>query len=165
VYALRLPLLAAAAAFLLSAPAPAETLKPLRFFEGRTESAGTVKTFLKKSYRSHSIGVGRIESDNSLSLVQRVEDEGKPARERRWRIRQIGPRRFSGTMSEAIGPVRIDEVGGRYRFRFKMKGNLSVEQWLVPLPGGIAAGTIMTVRKLGMKVATGDGTIRKVAGR
>ena len=162
---LRLPLISAAAAFLLSASATPDTLKPMRFFEGRTEGIGTVKPILKRPYRSHSVGLGRIEPDGSLLLVQQVKDEGKPPRERRWRIRQIGPHRFSGAMSEASGPVTIDEVGGRFRFRFKMKGNLSVEQWLAPFPGGMSARNSMTVRKLGMTVATADGTIRKVASR
>ncbi len=161
--AFRLILLSAAASSLLPAPAMAGSLQPLQFFEGRTESIGTVKTLLKKPFKSRSVGPRRIEPDGSLSLVQQVEDEGKPPRERRWRIRQTGPRSFSGTMSEASSPVTIDEVGGRFRFRFKMKGNLSVEQWLAPLSGGMAARNILTVRKLGMTVGTSTGTIRKVA--
>jgi len=155
-----------AAAVLLSAPATAAPqVHPLHFFEGRTESNGTVKAFMKKPYRTRSVGRGRIETDGSLSLVQRVDDEGKPPRERRWRISQISSGRFSGTMSDASGPVTIDEVGGRYRFRFKMKGNLSVEQWLAPAVGGMSARNRMTVRKFGMIVGTGDGMIRKFAGR
>jgi len=159
-------LLATAGSFFVAAPATAEPLvHPLRFFEGRTETSGTVKTVMKKAYRTHSVGRGRIEPDGSLLLVQRVEDEGKPPRERRWRMRQIATGRYSGTMTEATGPVTIDEVGGRYRFRFKMKGNLSVEQWLAPLAGGKSARNSMTVRKLGMTVATGDGLIRKITNR
>src|SRR6185295_20054964 len=98
-------------------------------------------------------------------LIQQVEDEGRPARERRWKIRQVAPGRYAGAMSEAIGPVTIDEVHGSYRFRFKMKGNFAVEQWLVPLPGGTAARNSLKVRKFGMTVGTSDGTIRKIAGR
>ena len=155
---------AATAAFLFTAPASAEPLKPMHFFEGRTEGNGTIKLFLRKPYRSHSIGRGRIEPDGSLSLVQRVEDEGSPPHERRWRIREVGPGHFAGTMSEASGAVTIDEVGGSYRFRFRMKGNLAVEQWLIPLPGGLSARNSIKIRKFGMTVGTSDGTIRKVAG-
>ncbi|MEO8547903.1 MAG: DUF3833 family protein [Sphingomicrobium sp.] len=153
---------AAAAAFFLSAPTGAGPLvHPLNFFEGRTESSGTVKLFMRNPYRTRSIGRGHIESDGSLTLVQQVQDEGKPPRERLWRIRQIGSGHFAGTMSEASGPVTIDRVGDRYRFRFKMKGHLSVEQWLAPLAGGMTARNSMTVRKFGMTVGTGDGTVRK----
>lgn len=136
----------------------------MRFFEGRTEAVGTIKLILKKPFKSRSIGRGSIDPDGSLLLVQQVEDDGKPPRERRWRIHQIGRGRFSGTMSEAIGPVRIDEVGGSYRFLFKMKGNVAVEQWLVPLPGGMSARSSVKIRKFGMTVGSSDGTIRKIAG-
>ena len=163
-HALRVGLLAASAAFLVSATATTEPLKPMRFFEGRTEGFSTIKLLFKRPYRSHTVGRGLIEPDGSLLLVQRVEDDGRPPRERRWRIREIGPGRFAGVMSEATGPVAIDEVGGRYRFRFKLKGNFAVEQWLAPLPGGMAARNSMTVRKFGMTVGTSDGTVRKIAG-
>lgn len=161
-HALRVGLLSASAAFIVSATATAEPVPPIRFFEGRTESFGTIKLFFKKPYRSHAIGRGLIEPDGSLLLVQQVEDEGKPPHERRWRIRETGPGRYSGTMSEAASPVTIDEIDGRFRFRFKMKGNFAVEQWLVPLPGGMAARNSMTVRKFGMTVGTSDGMIRKI---
>ena len=158
--------LAIAAPFLLAAaiPAPAEKTDPLRFFAGRTETVGTVKVLFKKPYRSRSLGQGRIESDGSLTLVQRVEDEGKPPHERRWRVREAGPGHFTGSMSEAAGPVEIDEVDGRYRFRFTMKGHLSVEQWLTPMPGATAAKTITRIRKFGMTVATTEAMVRKLTG-
>ncbi|HEU0311121.1 MAG TPA: hypothetical protein VFR36_07890 [Sphingomicrobium sp.] len=146
-----------------SSPGTAEqTIDALRFFEGRTESIATIKLIMKKPYQSRSIGRGDIQPDGSLLLVQRVEDEGKPPHDRRWHIREIEPGRFTGTMSEAKGPVTIDEVGGRYRFRFKMKGNVSVEQWVTPMPGGRAATTTVTIRKMGITVGQSEGTIRKL---
>lgn len=154
-------------ASLVVAAAPtvaADTADPLRFFEGRTESTGTVKVMFRKPARTHSIGTGRIEHDGSLTLVQQVDDEGKPPHERRWRIRQVGPGRFTGTMSDASGPVLIEKVGARYRFRFKLKGNLSVEQWIAPRADGMSADNSTTVHKLGMRVVTGNGIIRKIEG-
>ena len=135
---------------------------PLRFFEGRTESISTVKVILKKPYRSHAIGTGTIKPDGSLVLVQRVEGEGAP-RTRRWHIRRVAPGRFVGTMSEATGPVKIEEVDGRYRFRFKMKGGLSIEQWLTPSADGRSASNRVTVKKFGLKVGNSSGTIRKTS--
>ena len=66
----------AASVILFAAPvASAEVgVDPLRFFEGRTETRGTVKVMFHKPYWTRSIGAGRIESDGSLTLVQRVED-------------------------------------------------------------------------------------------
>ena len=134
---------------------------PMRFFEGRTESVSTVKLLMKKPFASRSLGRGEI-ADGVLNLVQQVHDDGKAPYDRKWRMRQVGPGRFAGTMSEAAGPVIAEEIGGRYRFRFKVKGNVSVEQWLTPLPGGTEARTKVSIRKFGMTVGRSDGTIRKL---
>jgi hypothetical protein len=149
---------------LVIAPAPAAALPtdPLRFFEGRTENVGTAKVVLHRPYRTHAIGRGRIERDGSLTLVQRVDDEGKGPHERVWKVRQTGPGRYVATMTDALGPVVIDQVGNGYRFRFRMKGNLGVEQWLKPLDGGNSAESITKVKKFGMTVATSDAVIRKL---
>ena len=136
---------------------------PMRFFEGRTESVGIMKMIMKKPYRVRSVGVGKINGDGSLHLVQQVRDEGHAPKERVWRIRQVGPGKFTGTMSEAKGPVTIEQVGNGYRFRFKMKGNLSVEQWVVPNDDGKSGSSKLTIRKYGMKVASSEGTIRKLS--
>ena len=156
--------LAIAAPFLLGAATPIvrPPVDPLLFFAGRTETQGTVKVIFRKPYRSRCLGQGRIESDGSLTLLQRVEDEGKPPHNRRWRVWENGPGRWAATMSEASGPVAIDQLGERYRFRFRMNGNLNVEQWLTPLPGATAARTITRIRKYGMTVATTEGTVRKL---
>jgi hypothetical protein len=134
---------------------------PLRFFEGKTESDSTVKVIFKKAYRTRALGTGHIENGR-LELVQRVERDGHPTKIRRWSIHQVGPNHYSGTMNEAVGPVDIQEVDGRYRFRFEMDGHLSVEQWLTPEPGWRSAGNSLTVRRFGIKVASSDGTIRKI---
>lgn len=136
-------------------------LDPMRFFEGRTESISTIKILAKKPFRSLTMGKGII-NDGTLSLVQRVKEDGKAPYERRWRMRQVAPGRFTGTMTEATGPVMAEEIDGRYRFRFKMKGHLSIEQWLTPLPGGDIAESRVSIRKFGLKVASSDGTIRKL---
>jgi hypothetical protein len=155
--------LAALILFAIGAPAAAlQRVDPLRFFSGQTETEGTVKILFNKPFRSRSFGQGRIEPDGSLTLVQRVEDEGKPPRERRWRVREVGSGRWAAAMSDAVGPVAIDQVGDRYRFRFRMKGNLAVEQWLAPLPGARTARTVTRARKFGMTVMTSEGTVHKL---
>jgi hypothetical protein len=154
----------AAPALMLTAPLASaqQQVDPLRFFEGRTETRGTVRVMFHKPFRTRSIGTGRIEPDGSLTLVQSVEDEGKAPHERRWRVRRTAPGHFVAIMSEAVGPVAIDKVGDRYRFRFKMKGNLRAEQMLTPLPGGRSARNSVKVKRLGMTVATTEGMIRKL---
>jgi len=157
--------LLAAATLALAAPAAASPSSdsPLAFFEGRTVSEGNTKVVMKKPYKARSQGVGRIEPDGALLLVQQVEEGGEPRKERRWRIRQIAPNRFAGTMSEAVGPVNVEKVGTRFRFRFRMKNGLAVEQWLTPLADGMSARSTLTVRKLGIPVAIGESLIRRLA--
>lgn len=146
-----------------SAAVPAsDPADPLRFFVGRTEGTGRVRVMLHKSYSTRSTGIGRIEPDGSLLLVQQVFDEGKPPKERRWQVRQVGPGRYSGTMSDAVGPVTIDKVGARYRFRFALPGRLKVEQMMTPLEDGRSARSSAKISKFGMVVATTEGVIRKV---
>lgn len=158
-------LLLAPALFIAPAPATAaQATDPLRFFEGRTENVGVAKVVLHKPYRTHTIGRGRIERDGSLTLVQRVDDEGKEPHERRWQVRQTGPGRYLATMTDALGPVVIEQVGSNYRFRFKMKGNLGVEQWLKPMADGNSAQSLTRVKKFGMTVATSDALIHKLSG-
>jgi hypothetical protein len=145
-----------------AATAPTAPLDPLRFFVGRTESVGRVKVMFHQAYGTHSTGLGEIEPDGSLSLVQQVFDDGKPAHERRWNVREVRPGRYTGTMSEAQGPVTIDRIGDRYRFSFRMNGRLNVEQVLTPLPGGRSAANNAKVRRFGIVVATTDGVVRKL---
>ena len=144
-----------------SAGSPDSQTDPMRFFEGRTEGVSTIKVMTRKPYRSRTTGRGQI-SDGVLHLVQRVNEEGKAPFDRHWRMRQVAPGRYSGTLCEAGGPVTAEEVNGRYRFRFKMKGNVAIEQWLTPQPGGRSAVSKVTIRKFGMTVGRSEGTIRRL---
>ena len=134
----------------------------MRVFAGKTEMVSTVKVIMKKPFRSRAVGTGRLMPDGTLSLAQQVFDEGEEAKQRHWKIRQVASGHYSGSMTEAVGPVLVDEIDGRYRFKFRMKGNLSVEQWMTPLAGGSSAKSNTTVRKFGMKVASSTGIIRRV---
>ena len=146
----------------LASPSSAQPIDAMRFFEGRTESIGTVKVAMRKPFRSKAIGKGEILPDGSLKLVQRVEDQGEQPRERRWHMRKVAPGRYSGTMSEAKGPVTAEEVNGRFRFHFRMDGGISVEQWLIPTPDGRSAQSKVTIRKYGVRVGGSDAVIRKL---
>lgn len=154
----------AVALSLLAAPCPAAAAKtdPMQFFEGRTESIGTVRLVMKKPFQSKAIGEGEIKPDGSLVLVQRVYDQGEQPRVRRWHMRRVGEGRYSGTMSEAKGPVTVEEIDGKYRFRFRMDGSVSVEQWLIPAPDGQSARSKITIRKYGIHVGSSNAVIHKL---
>lgn len=145
-------------------PAQAVPLQqPLRFFEGRTETVGTMKAIMKKTHRVESMGHGTIGPDGALTLVQQVRDEGEAPHQRIWHIRQVDRTTFAGTMSEATGPITIEQVGDGYRFRFSLRGGLAAEQWLIPNRDGKSGSSILTVRKFGMTVARSEATVRRLS--
>lgn len=136
--------------------------QPLRFFEGRTESRGEVKIILKSPHAIRAQGHGRIDADGALILVQDVHEDGKPPLKRTWHIRETAPGRYAATVSDATGPVRLDSIDGRVRIKFRMKGNLGIEQWLTAAPDGRSVQNSVTVRKFGIAVAKVEETTRKI---
>ena len=159
------PLLLAA-----SAPAPppqapsgaTEAFDAIRFFAGRTEGQGVLKVALRSPATIRVQSRGQVESDGTLSVRQTVSEANKPPRTREWRIRELSPGRYAGTLSDASGPVVGEAVGNRLHLRFRMKGGLDAEQWLTLAPGGRSAQNVMRVRKFGLTVASLDETIRKL---
>lgn len=136
-----------------SAQAP-KPFDPVAFFTGATHGRGTLKEMLGKTKRTATQSVGRVDKDGWLVLDQKVMVEGDPVRQRRWRLRPTGGGKYSGTLSDAKGPVEAEVAGNTVRIRYKMKGNLKVEQLLTALPGGRAIDNRATFSKWGMKVAT-----------
>jgi Protein of unknown function (DUF3833) len=127
---------------------------PVAFFTGPTEGKGVLNELLGKEKKTSAQSVGRVDKDGWLILDQKVAVEGDPLRQRHWRLKQIGPGKYSGTISDAKGPVDVTIAGQSIRIRYVMTNGLKVEQTLTPLPGGKALGNRTTFRKFGMKVAT-----------
>jgi hypothetical protein len=105
---------------------------------------------------------GRMDSSGALLLDQVVEEEGKPARRRSWRLVRQGGNRVTGTISDVQGAVRGDISGETLHLRYRMKEGPSVEQWITLQPGRRSARNRMTFHRFGVKVATVDSVIRKV---
>ena len=135
---------------------------PEQFFVGRTEGVSTVNVMLSGRHQVRDRGRGRMAADGALLLHQVVEEEGKPARARNWRIARAGPNRFTGTISDARGPLTGEVVGNVLHLRYRSADGPSVEQWITMLPGGRTARNRMTFRRFGVTVATLEGTIRRV---
>jgi len=135
---------------------------PLRFFVGNTEMVSTTKIITQKPFVTHSLGRGSIGEDGALELVQHVNELGRRQFDRFWHIRKVAPNRFGGTMSEANGPVTVEKRGARYLFRFRLKDDLAVEEWLIP-QGESAARILVTIRKFGIAVVHTQGWIRRVS--
>lgn len=108
-------------------------------------------------------GTGQTEPDGTLVLTQIVERPAKPPRTRTWRIREVSPGRYAGTLSDAIGPVTGEASGNQLHLAFAAKGGLRVQQWLTLAADGQSAANIMQVRKLGVVVAVLHETITRIA--
>ena len=150
-------------AFLLAAAAPPAEFRPDLFFAGRTRGTGTVR--IATSSRPRALAVtsfGRVEPDGTLVLDQDVRIDGKAER-RSFRIRRTGPGIWTGTLSDAAGPVRASVKGNTLRLNYATKrGGTRMKQVLVLQPGGRRVLNRATVTLLGIGVARIDEVIEKI---
>ena len=146
---------------LLLAQAPA-ALGPEHFFVGRTESTGTVSVMLSGRHAVRDRSRGRIERGNVLILDQNVEEQGKPARSRTWRLVRTQGNRITGTISDARGPVTGEVRGNILHLRYRSAEGPNVEQWITLRAGGRTAHNRMVFTRFGMTVATVESVIRRV---
>ncbi len=108
-------------------------------------------------------GTGRVEQDGTVVLDQTVQREGKAPVRRQWRIRDVGEGRYTGTLTDAIGPVTGSARGNRLELRYRLKeGGLDAKQVLHLQPDGRTVLNWMKLSKLGLQVATVEETIRKL---
>jgi hypothetical protein len=143
---------------LLQAP-PGSALE--RFFVGRTEGSGTVHIIMSGRHAVRDRATGRMQG-NTLVLDQVVEEEGKPARRRVWRLTRAGGNAVTGTISDARGPVTGTVSGNTLHLRYRMNDGPSVEQSITLQPGGRTATNRMTFRRFGLNVATVETTLRRI---
>ncbi|MBO9714915.1 DUF3833 family protein [Sphingomonas sp.] len=132
-----------------------------QFFVGVTEGAGTVDVAILGKHNMRDRGHGRLDASGALVLEQTVEEQGKPARKRSWRLVRSGAR-ITGTISDASGPVSGDVSGPTLHLRYRLAEGPSVEQWITLHPSGRSATNRMSFRRFGFKVATVESVIRKV---
>ena len=152
--------LSALLGLLLLAQAPAAA--PEQFFVGRTQGTGTVNVILSGRHGVRVHSRGRMERGGALVLDQRIEEEGKPARNRSWRLVRSGGNRVTGTITDARGPVTGEVVGNVLNLRYRLAEGPTVEQRITFQPGGRIAQNRMTIRRFGFTVATVEETIRRV---
>ena len=133
---------------------PGPAFDPVAFFTGPTHGDGKLDQIMKGVRTVTVDSIGKPERDGSLTLTQRIAMQGDPPRTRVWKLKQVAPGRYEGTLTDATGAVETVAIGRAIRIRYTMKGGLAVEQWLIALPGGRALDNRMTVHKWGVQVAT-----------
>ena len=149
----------------LAAPAaanPEPKLDMLAFFAGKTHADNVIKIALHAPHKLIVDSVGGHNKEGEFVLIDTVQEEGKPVRKRTWVMRPAGPNHFTGVLSDAKGPVEVTVSGDSALIRYTMKeGGLKVEQRVQLQRDGTLSNTVVA-KKFGLKVASVDGTIRKV---
>ena len=150
-------------AFLLVALAqPAHAaFNPVDFFRGKTHGDGVLKIIFQSAKRMTVDSEGRTEKDGSLLLEQTIHEPGKPPRTRYWRLRETGPNRYEGSLTDAASAVRVDVDKDSVRIRYKGKDHLDFDQLLTP-DGPRQVHNSMRVKRFGFTVAHFEETIRKL---
>ena len=151
-----------AASAILAAAAPAPVLDMTAFFTGRTHAENVLKVVFKRPARLVVDSVGGKGDRGDFVLIDTVQEEGKPGRERKWVMRPAGPNRYTGVLSDAVGPVDVVVTGSEATIRYTMKGGLNVVQQLELLGDGRTLTNKVVVRKFGLKFASVEGKIRKL---
>jgi uncharacterized protein DUF3833 len=149
---------------LAAAQAPAHAPSaPERFFLGRTEGQGRVTIVIAGSHGVRHRSQGRMErGGGALVIDQVVEEEGKPARRRTWRLVRAGGDRVGGTISDVRGAVSGTIAGNVLHLRYRLAEGPSVEQWITVHPNGRSASNRMVFRRFGLTVARAEEVIRRV---
>lgn len=133
------------------------------FFAGRTQGQGRLKVATQRSEVVTVVGHGLVNAGGAIVLDQSVQRGDRPATTRQWLLRQDGPGRYVGTLSDASGPVVGEVSGNVLHLRFGMKGGFRADQWLTLQPGGAEVRNVMIIRKFGLAVARLDETILREA--
>jgi hypothetical protein len=155
----------AAAALTLSAAAPPAaptTLDMTAFFTGRTHADNSIKAAFHGAHRLIVDSIGGRNKEGQFIQIDTVQEQGKPVRKRTWAMHALGPDHFTGSLTDAVGPVDVTVSGRTATIRYIMRdGNLTIVQQLQLQPDGTLANHV-TAKKFGLTVAHVDGTVRKV---
>jgi len=145
-----------------SAAAERPKLDMLAFFTGKTHSESVLKVVLKKPVPLIVDSIGGKGDRGDFVLIDTVHEGDKPVRQRKWIMKQAGADHFTGSLTDAAGPVDIKVDGDTATISYMMKGGLKVEQELQLQRDGKSLSNRVTAKKLGLKFARVDGTVRKL---
>ena len=161
----------------VSAPvtlAEAPRFDPFTFFAGTSAGTGTMSKVGSDPIPVRVTSSGRIEVEvrresgwappprRVLVIDQLVAEGDKPPRKRQWRIHEVAPGRYEGTLTGATSPIEGRAQGNLLVLKFTIKDGFRVRQELTLSADGRRAANVMTVSQLGIKVAVLAEDIRKI---
>uniref|UniRef100_UPI0035C984CE DUF3833 family protein n=1 Tax=uncultured Sphingomonas sp. TaxID=158754 RepID=UPI0035C984CE len=129
------------------------------FFDGQTTGRGVLKVMFHRTEPTLVDGNGHVAPDRSIILDQTVRRGHRPPAHRQWQLHPDGAGGYTGTLTDAIGPVTGSVLGNRLRLSFAMKGGLRAEQLLYLDASGRIVHNTMVIRKFGIPVGRLDETI------
>ena len=157
--------LVAAIAIFLTVGAAAAPERPrldlTEFFAGRTHADNDLKIVFHRTSKLIVDSVGRREGKNFV-LVDTVHEGDKPVRTRKWVTNEVAPGHFTGTLTDATGPVDIVVNGDTATIRYVMQGGLNVVEQMQLHPDGRTLSNHVEAHRFGLQFAHVDGTIRKL---
>jgi hypothetical protein len=142
-----------------AAPTSQSPFRPESFFVGKSEGEGSLKVLFKKRTKVVVRSDGVMKPDGALVLDQTIDKSGSKEETRRWKLREVAPGRYAGTLSDAVGPVTGAVEGNDFRVRYRIKSGVSVDQHLL-LQSDHTLSNHMTFRKLGLVIGRMDEMIR-----
>lgn len=141
---------------------PAAKLDPIQFFAGRSHGEAQLRVLFGDDQRVRVDSLGRPDGQQGLILEQIIREGAKPARKRIWRMRRAGPNRFTGELTDAVGPVEIHAKGPRATIRYTMKNGFNVTQQLALQKDRRTLLNRLVVSRFGVRLARLDETIRRL---
>ena len=136
-------------------------LDPMAFFAGRTRGDGELAKLFSRPVKVTVDSIGRVEGD-TLVLDQTIQEGRSPRSVRRWTMRPVAPNRYSGSLTDAKGPVNVTVSGSSADIRYTAKAGFEIEQQLVLQSDGKTILNRLSAHKFGVRVATLKETIRKL---
>lgn len=147
-------------------PPGAPAFAPDVFFAGWTRGLGVLDVRLRSPELVCVNGYGEAQPDGTFRLDQTVAHADGRTEERTWLLRQTTPAVWTGSLTDADGPVTATVEGGKLLIRYAMGGGLSMRQRLVLQPDGRTALNLSTVSALGaLPVARLNEQIQKTDAR
>jgi hypothetical protein len=129
-------------------------LRPEAFFLGETRGSGVLQTAGGRPSRTFQVlSRGRAAADEIIVDQEIRWGDGEVDR-RSFRLRQTGTGRYTGSLTDAAGPVTAEARGNALRLRYLIRHpGITMEQWLYLQPDGRTVLNEGTVRALGIVVA------------
>lgn len=147
------------AAAMAGSSAIAQEFTPSNGFIGRSEGNGTLRFLLGRPRPFHVESNGFFRPDGTMQLDQTIAAQGRKPHDRTFVISDLGSNRYSGTLTDAAGPVTLQTDGNVLFLRYRAKGPLVVHQTLVLGPDGRTIDNVGRITLLGIPVGRLQETI------